>query len=127
MSREILLGSSSATFVSIVSALEALIGSFGQPISTCKICGQPQRQVSKLFKKFIHDYAPKSASKETFIKKVYSVRSKLTHGTADLLRSDVAPWEFGTPERPYQEILKQDLFDCATEAIVNWLLSRSAH
>lgn len=122
MSRDIWLGSSSATFVSIVSALESLITS--TKASTCKSCGQQQYQVSKLFKKFIHDYAPRSASKKSFIKQVYGVRSKLTHGAADLMRSDVAPWELDTPERPYQEILQQDLFDCASEAIVNWLLSK---
>ncbi len=123
MSRDIWLGSSSATFVSIVSALEALIDA-PKSVPTCKSCGQQQCQIGKLFKKVIHDYAPRSASKATLIKQVYGVRSKLTHGAADLLRSDVAPWEFDTPQRPYQEILKQDLFDCASEAIVNWLLSK---
>lgn len=124
--------SESASFLCVVSALESLVGrpekcaechqAITEGLGICSSCGQPQYKVMKAFKNFTQQYAPRAASKQLFMKLVYKVRSDLAHGLDDLLQSEVTPWAvFEKPQQAYQELLHQDLFDCASEAIVNWV------
>lgn len=128
--------SESASFLCVVSALESLVAraekctechqTITEGLSICPSCDQPQYRVTKAFKEFIQQYAPRAASKDQFMKLVYKVRSDLVHGLDDLLQSEVSPWAiFEKPQQAYQERLQRDLFDCASEAIVNWLWIRS--
>ena len=125
----------SSSFVSIVSALESLIdkpqkcAECGQSTTEgnemCSRCQQPRFRVTQSFKLFLEAHVPSLAERPEIKNIIYKVRSGLAHGVADPLRADVTPWMlFEDPEQSYQEMLQQELMDCTSEAIVNWLLSR---
>jgi hypothetical protein len=135
IAQQIWRDSESASFLCVVSALESLVGqpekcvecqqSITEGLEICPSCAQPRYKVTKKFKEFVQQYAPRAASKEQFMKSVYKVRSDLAHGLGDLLQSEITPWAiFEKPEQVYQESLQRDLFDCASEAIVNWTALR---
>lgn len=138
MAQQIWRTSASSSFVSIVSALESLIDKpqkcveCGQSITEgnemCSRCRQPKYRITQSFKVFLENHVPSLAERPEIKNIIYKVRSELAHGVADPLRADLTPWMlFEDPEQSYQEILQQELMDCTSEAIVNWLLSRSSH
>jgi hypothetical protein len=133
MGREIWRISAAAAFVGVVSALESLIDrpekcseceqSLTEALEKCPKCQQPKYKITKSFMTFIETYIPRIAQKRELKKCIYKVRSGLAHGLVDPLMGDNAPWIFEHPELAEQEWLQQELFDCASEAIVNWLQS----
>lgn len=136
MAQEIWRTSASSSFVSIVSALESLVDkphkcsecgqSITEGLEMCPQCQQPRFKVTQSFKLFLEAHVPSLAERPEIRNIIYKVRSGLAHGLADPLRADVTPWMiFEHPEQSFQEILQRELVDCTSEAIVNWLLSRS--
>lgn len=112
--------SSSAAFVAVVSAVEALLGKKSQ---TCPECGQPKFEISKRFKAFLDEYVPDVQTRyPAELKRIYRVRSDLAHG-ADLLLADLEYWNFyGEPRQAQQGIMQRNTHDIAARAVLNWVL-----
>ena len=135
MAQEIWHISASSSFVSVVSALESLIEkpekcfdcgqSLTDGLEVCPQCQQTKFRVTKSFRALLEAHAPSLSEKPEIRNILYGVRSGLAHGVTDPLRADVTPWMlFEHPEQAYQEKLQQELMECTSEAIVNWLLSQ---
>ena len=136
MAQEIWLTSASSSFVSVVSALESLVGkpekcsecgqSVTEGMEICPRCRQQKFRVTKSFRAFLEAHVPSLSQKPEIRDSIYKVRSGLAHGSTDPLRADATPWMlFEHPERAYQEMLQRELMDCVSEGIVNWLMSRN--
>ena len=113
--------SGSASFVALVSAIEALTSI---PESTiCLTCGQNKGSgPTQLFAEFIEKFVPDSSATPATRKALYRLRSQITHGDKILL-SDRAEWIGGfvySQER--SESLR--LSAAVRIALINWLLSR---
>src|SRR5439155_14540763 len=82
--------SRSAAFTAVVSAIEALMPGVKGP-EVCEKCGRPIGVgPTKLFMEFVERFAPGGAS-EADRRKLYSIRSALSHG-GSLLPSDRRTW-----------------------------------
>jgi len=136
MAKEIGLTSASSSFVGVVSALESLIDkpekcsncgqSVTETLEKCPQCQQTKFGLTKSFRAFLEAYVPRLSEKAEIRNIIYKIRSGLAHGLTDPLRADLTPWVlFEHPEQAHQELLQRELMDCASEAIVNWLVSRS--
>jgi hypothetical protein len=86
--------SRSASFTALVSAIEALMGPTPRSES-CKTCGKSVGPgATKLFVDFVERFAPSPAIAASERRKLYALRSKLSHG-GHLLYSDHATWGGG--------------------------------
>ncbi len=114
--------SSSAAFVAVVSAAEALLGPKGE---TCAACGQPKFGISKAFKAFLEEYVPDIRSRYPLeLKQIYRIRSGLAHG-AGLLLADLEYWNFyGDLRHASEDIMQRNTHNIGAEALRNWVLRR---
>jgi len=112
--------SRSAAFTAAVSAIEALMPDVKGP-EVCEKCGRPIGVgPTKLFIEFVERFAPGGAT-EGDRRKLYSIRSKLSHG-GSLLFSDRRIWSPGlTPEhiREWDDI--GTAWRLVRTVLVNWL------
>lgn len=115
--------SSSAAYVALVTAIESLIAEAAAP--HCETCGQPRYRLGKRFQDFIRTHAPFAGQRSAEVRRLYDVRSQLTHGLA-LMEDDRAPWVFMSNWRgQYEDNLKRHLTAIVGIAIYNWLWSRA--
>lgn len=113
--------SSSAAFVALVSAIEALLtASAGQH---CEACGRSTgKGPTALFEEFIETYVPDASANRATRKALYSLRSQITHGNK-ILRSDRGGWTPGFKHsQEYAD--RSRLFSTVRVALVNWLHSQ---
>jgi hypothetical protein len=114
--------SSSAAFIALVSAVEALIPPSG-PAAVCKDCGQlTGAGPTKRFVEFVEDHLPEGAIPKRDRRRFYRLRSALTHG-GRLLMTDHKGWGF-TPNsiRENQDITM--LRQIVHFVFHNWLLAK---
>lgn len=137
MAKEIWLTSASSSFVSVVSAIESLIDkpekcskcgqSAAEALEKCPQCHQTKFGLTKSFRAFLEAHVPRLSEKAEIRNIIYKIRSGLAHGLTDPLRADLTPWVLlEHPEQVHQELLQRELMDCASEAIMNWLMSHSS-
>lgn len=114
--------SSSAAFVAVASAVEALLEKKSE---TCTECGQPKFGVSKKFRAFLEEYVPNVRTKyPQELKQIYRIRSDLAHG-ADLLLADLECWNFyEEPRQAWQDAVQRNTHNIGATAVLNWLLRR---
>ena len=112
--------SRSAAFTAAVSAVEALMPDVKGP-EVCEKCGRPIGVgPTKLFIEFVERFAPGGAT-EGDRRKIYSIRSKLSHG-GSLLPSDRRIWSPGL--RPDHIVEWDDIgtaWRLVRTVLVNWL------
>lgn len=126
--------SHSSAFISLVTALECLMGEREKcedckqespdGFEFCENCKQPRYQVTKNFRVFLEKFVPFIQSMPWEKKVLYSVRSKLAHGM-DLLQQDLKPWTFiMSPKKDQDDGLYRNLHLICGVAIYNWLWSK---
>ena len=113
--------SRSASYASLVAAIEALLPE--SKTESCKRCGQPVYRISNRFREFLSQHAPGSeqardrkALQETF----YELRSGLAHGTK-VLQSDLEPWTFFHRKGDAEDEIHRRLQEVVRIAISSWL------
>ncbi len=122
---QVVAQSSSAAYVALVTAIESLMKN-GAPVP-CEVCGQPRYRLGKRFQDFIKVYAPFATQRPTELKRLYDVRSGLTHGL-ELMEDDRAPWAFMKNWRgQYEDDLRRYLTSVVGIAIYNWLWTQAVH
>ncbi len=133
-SSEVWRESSSSAFISLVTALECLVGErekceccnqeLPDKLEFCECCKQPRYQVTKGFKEFLERFVPFIDSFPREKKALYGIRSKLAHGV-DLLQQDLQPWSFTmNVKKDEQDMLHRNLHFISGVAVYNWLWSR---
>lgn len=133
-SSEVWHNSGSSAFISLVTALECLVGErekcddcnqeIPDQLDFCDGCKQPRYQVAKGFKKFLERFVPFIDSYPREKKTLYGIRSKLAHGI-DLLQHDLKPWTFiMNVKKDEQDLLHRNLHYISRVAMYNWLWSR---
>lgn len=108
--------SKSASFASMVVALESLINkpekcpkcsqTLTESLGRCDACGQPMYRLNASFKKFLNDHVPFIKEMPEAQKLLYSVRSQLVHGL-NLFTADLDPYSF----RGHQQLQDSDLHE----------------
>lgn len=118
--------STSASFVSLVTAIESLVDD-PKVAGACDACGRDkvEKGAKTLFKDFLENYArevPK-VTRDMF----YSWRSNISHG--DLLSTDFDGFGFGGLDPIQLEEMKNHraLSHVVRVALINWLLASSAN
>jgi hypothetical protein len=130
--------SMSASYASLVSAIETLVGRGTVHHAFCKLCGEERTHdvpsLSEMFKHFLDRYAP-SEAEDRLRKKMYGLRSEILHGSKliafdeDLAIGWDPPWENQT--RLHGELwlitrialrsyLKNPMESSAPEALSYW-------
>jgi hypothetical protein len=116
--------SRSASYASLVSAIEALLPEH-EP-QHCKACGKPIYQISKRFRDFLTLHAPgeeQASERKVLQDAFYELRSGLTHGSK-VLQSDLEPWKFYDRRGHVEDDLHRKLRRVVRIAIMNWLWSQ---
>jgi hypothetical protein len=114
----------SGSFTALVSAVEALIppATGSSPCPTCKRltgAGPTQR-----FAQFVEQYAPGPEVQESHRKKLYALRSALSHG-GTLLHSDRFAWSAGMTSNSLRHWEDQTaMWRIIRLVLVNWLLEK---
>jgi len=119
--RAIYLDSRSAAFTAAISAIEALIPP-PKDIEHCKECGRsvgagPTQQ----FADFVDRFASGSGLSMAERKRIYAIRSKLSHG-GSLLHSDRSAWSSAMTQASIQE--REDIdtaWRLVRAILVNWI------
>lgn len=126
--------SESSAFISLVTALECLVGErekckccnqeVTDKLEFCECCKQPRYQVTKGFKEFLEQFVPFIDNFPQEKRTLYGIRSKLAHGV-DLLQGDLKPWTFSmNAKQDEQNLLHRNLHFISGVAIYNWLWSK---
>ena len=112
----------SASFIALVSAIEALAGDSAQG-APCKECKKPTGPgPTQLFGDFVERYAPGTAKKDR--QELYRLRSKLSHG-GHLLHHDSAIWMGGFSPTYLDQWTNMDLMQGIVRvALIHWLRDR---
>jgi hypothetical protein len=114
--------SQSASFASLVSAIETLMGPPPAAGTTCPTCGKeggpgPTRRFADFVEKFAADPASTNAER----RKLYSLRSALSHGSK-LLPGDRSTWSPGlTPDLISQWQDTDAMWQIVRVSLINWL------
>jgi hypothetical protein len=113
----------SGAFTALVSAVEALMGD-AKPERICDACSRPVGVgPTKRFIEFVERFAPGPAIAKEHRRKLYSLRSALTHG-GHLLHADRYGWGGGMTANALSEQSDQRaLWQAVQIVLVNWLLS----
>lgn len=118
MARDISPASSSAAYISMVAAIEALLDKKSE---TCHECGQPKFSVTKKLKEFLQRFVPGIEAQE--LNRIYRVRSDLAHGL-DLLLRDLGQLGMTSPGAASEMTLQYTTLQVAKIAVLNWLQSQ---
>jgi hypothetical protein len=121
MSASVWSVSRSASYASLVAAVEALLPEDSQ--QRCQSCGQRLYQISKRFRDFLTTYAPgeeKASERKVLQHALYELRSGLTHGSK-ILQADLEPWKFQDRRGQVEDDLHRKLASLVRLAIMNWL------
>ena len=112
----------SAAFVSLISALEGLLPEEAAA-ARCENCGQGvQRSISSRLIELLDTLAPGSGEIAVDRRKLYGIRSKLSHGST-LLSSDEHEFRsYLHPERTREWQESAFAYRITRIALVNWLL-----
>jgi hypothetical protein len=115
----------SASFASLVSAIESLTIRGDQHRIHCPKCGietsHPNPGPTKLFRDFLEKYAPE-ASSDGARKKMYNLRSDILHGSGLMQMDQQRGFGWDPPGWNEQEI-HQELWRVTRIALRNWLLT----
>lgn len=126
MSHRVWHESRSASYASLVAAIEALLPD-DKP-QRCKDCGQPIHRISKRFRDFLTRHAPgqeQASERKALQNAFYELRSGLAHGSK-VLQSDLEPWKFFHDHRgQVEDDLHRRLHEVVRKAILNWLWSQN--
>lgn len=119
--------SRSASFMALVSAIEALM----PPTATsaaCEACGKSLGPgATKRFTDFVSQFAPGPTVSTANRRKLYSLRSALTHG-GSLLHSDRDGWTGSMTAKGLDEWDdRRAMWQIVRVALVNWLIARDSH
>jgi hypothetical protein len=117
--------SRSASYASLVAAIEALLPENNR--QRCEHCGQPIYRISKRFRDFLTLYVPdreQASERKALQKAFYELRSGLAHG-AMVLQSDLEPWTFHHHRGRLEDDLHRRLQQVVRIAILNWLRSQN--
>lgn len=114
--------SRSGSFTALVSAIEALMPPPGPPEKTCPQCTRPFGQgPTQRFINFVDQYAPGPTASAKDHRKLYALRSALSHG-GSLLPSDRHGWMTGlTPKSVDQWADERSIWQVVRASLVNWL------
>ena len=117
--------SRSASYASLVAAIEALLPE--DEAQRCKSCGQTIYRISKRFRDFLTLHAPgqeQASERKALQNAFYELRSGLTHGSK-VLQSDLEPWKFHDRRGQVEDDLHRRLQEVVRIAILNWLWSQN--
>jgi hypothetical protein len=126
MSHDVWHESRSASYASLVAAIEALLPKDNP--QRCKDCGQPIYRIGKRFREFLSLHAPgpeQARDRKALQQAFYELRSGISHG-AKVLQSDLEPWTFLHRRGQLEDNLHRRLQQVVRTAIMNWLCSQSA-
>lgn len=117
--------SKSASFTALMSAIEALMPE-AMPSGHCDACNRPISPGStRRFKEFIEQFAPDIQTTSADKRKLYALRSALSHG-GSLLHSDRNGWTPGMTSRSVEEWENHDaMWRIVRIALVNWIRTSS--
>ena len=126
MSHGVWQQSRSASYASLVAAIEALLPD--DESQRCKDCGQPIHRISKRFRDFLTRHAPgqeQASERKVLQNAFYELRSGLAHGSK-VLQSDLEPWKFFHDRKGQVEYeLHGRLHEVVRIAILNWFWSQN--
>jgi hypothetical protein len=117
--------SRSASYASLVAAIEALLPENKR--ERCKDCGQPIYRISKRFRDFLTLHVPgqeQARERKALQDAFYELRSGLAHGSK-VLQSDLEPWKFHDRRGQVEDDLHRRLQEVVRKAILNWLWSHN--
>jgi hypothetical protein len=117
--------SRSASYASLVAAIEALLPE-NEP-QRCNGCGQRIYRISKRFRDFLTLHAPgqeQASERKALQDAFYELRSGLAHGSK-VLQSDLEPWKFLDRRGQLEDGLHRRLHEVVRIAILNWLWSQN--
>ncbi len=107
----------SLSFASFISSIETL-SAFdykGKSVEKCSECNQERYRVSKKFRDFFEFYIKEDKDLAKYIKRIYSIRSKILHN-GQLFLSDIK-------ENQFSDILEiEHMIRLIRISIINWLL-----
>jgi hypothetical protein len=113
--------SNSASYASLVAAIEALLPEDRK--ERCKDCGQPIYRISKKFRDFLTTHAAgqeKASERKALQDAFYDLRSGLAHGSK-VLQPDLEPWKFFDRRGAVEGELHRTLHSVVRIAMLNWL------
>jgi hypothetical protein len=115
--------SQSASFTALASAIEALMPVLPQS-DPCPKCGKSRGPgPTKQFADFVERYAPSPETSASDRRKLYALRSALSHG-GKLLHGDQTGWAYAlTPGFLSQWVNMEAMWETVRHALVNWLAS----
>jgi hypothetical protein len=112
-----------ASFVAMVSAIEAFTDTSSQHTAQCNVCGEPYRHIvpgpTKAFRDFLATYAP-GPQLNARRSEMYALRSGLVHGSV-LMELDDERHSVWDPAQSQQLELWSELFGVTRTAVRNWL------
>ena len=118
----------SATFASLVSAVEALAERSGSHHFDCPVCQRRTQHefpgATRRFVDFLQTYAPGKSQAKTR-REIYSLRSGILHGSQVIALDDDAAFGWDPPWYNERE-LTDDLWRLTRIAVRNWLLAAEA-
>ncbi len=122
--RRVFSYSRSAHFTALISAVESLMPDAASQES-CPTCGKSVgKGPTKRFIEFAEKFGPQDSNARAERRKLYSIRSALSHG-GKLLRSDLASWHGGLSEA---KIAEWDNLDAASQLVravlIGWLAAQ---
>lgn len=117
--------SKSASFTALMSAIEVLMPE-AIPTGHCDACNRPTSPGStRRFKEFIEQFAPDIQTSSADKRKLYALRSALSHG-GSLLHSDRNGWTPGMTSRSVEEWENHNaMWRILRIALVNWIRTSS--
>ena len=106
--------SESASYIALVQAIEALLPSGGS--SNCTECGQPKYKLTEQFETFLKTYAANGGGIEQGRKRLYKIRSELSHGKRLLSGDSGVHWNW------QDNLVWHELRQTVRITFVNWLM-----
>ena len=125
MSHGVWRDSRSASYASLVAAIEALLPE--NKGKRCQDCGQLVYRISRRFRDFLTLHAPgreRAPERKALQDAFYELRSGLAHGTK-VLQSDLEPWKFFDRRGQVENDIHRRLQEVVRIAIKNWLWSQN--
>ncbi len=114
--------SQSNSFIALINSIESLIHQ-EKSESKCSSCGKENKKgLTQLFHDFIENNFSKSGINSTYIKKLYDIRSKYTHGKK-LMPRDIGATGFN-PASNSSFTDYRNLERVVQISLINWLMSR---
>ena len=116
--------SRSAAFSAVISAIETLMPDDEEGEPRCRECGKTMKGVTQRFAEFVDSLAPHTGQANR--KKLYRLRSQLSHG-GSLLLSDFEMLEHGlTPAGTKEWMNIDEAWQLLRIILVNWLSTHAS-